>query len=164
MGARDAREFDIIVDDQIHAVALADGAQGRRFADAAHCIVSFVAVLENCCAALQRVFRARDQVCTRPIGDRVQSAPFKPPLFGRFLSIPHFCQNHAPQFAEWIQRVMPTAFRKFMCVVCGYIYDEAEGIPEEGIPPGTRFEDIPDTWTCPDCGATKADFEIIETE
>jgi len=59
---------------------------------------------------------------------------------------------------------MPTAFRKFMCVVCGYIYDEAEGIPEEGIPPGTRFEDIPDTWTCPDCGATKADFEIIETE
>jgi rubredoxin len=59
---------------------------------------------------------------------------------------------------------MPSAPRKFMCVVCGYIYDEAQGIPEEGIPAGTRFEDIPDTWTCPDCGATKADFELIETD
>ncbi len=59
---------------------------------------------------------------------------------------------------------MSTPLRKFMCVVCGYIYDEAEGIPEEGIAPGTRFEDIPDTWTCPDCGATKADFELITTE
>ena len=59
---------------------------------------------------------------------------------------------------------MPDAARKFMCVVCGYIYDEAQGIPEEGIPPGTRFEDIPDTWTCPDCGATKTDFEPIETD
>lgn len=59
---------------------------------------------------------------------------------------------------------MPSAPRKFMCVVCGYIYDEAQGIPEEGIPAGTRFEDIPDTWTCPECGATKADFELIETD
>ena len=59
---------------------------------------------------------------------------------------------------------MPSAPRKFMCVVCGYIYDEAQGIPEEGIPAGMRFEDIPDTWTCPDCGATKADFELIETD
>ena len=59
---------------------------------------------------------------------------------------------------------MPSAPRKFMCVVCGYIYDEAQGIPEEGIPAGTHFEDIPDTWTCPECGATKADFELIETD
>ena len=59
---------------------------------------------------------------------------------------------------------MPSAPRKFMCVVCGYIYDEAQGIPEESIPAGTRFEDIPDTWTCPECGATKADFELIETD
>jgi rubredoxin len=52
--------------------------------------------------------------------------------------------------------------RKWMCVVCGFIYDEMEGLPEEGIPPGTRWEDIPDTWTCPDCGVTKDDFEMIE--
>ncbi len=54
--------------------------------------------------------------------------------------------------------------RKWMCVVCGFIYDEAEGLPEEDIPPGTRWDDIPDTWTCPDCGATKDDFEMIEID
>lgn len=57
-----------------------------------------------------------------------------------------------------------TALRKWMCVVCGYIYDEAEGVPEEGIAPGTRWEDVPDTWTCPDCGTTKDDFEMIELD
>lgn len=56
----------------------------------------------------------------------------------------------------------PTATRKWMCVVCGFIYDEEAGLPEEGIAPGTRWEDIPDTWTCPDCGVTKDDFEMIE--
>lgn len=54
--------------------------------------------------------------------------------------------------------------RKWMCVVCGYIYDEAVGVPEEGLPPGTRWADVPDTWTCPDCGATKDDFEMIEID
>jgi len=52
--------------------------------------------------------------------------------------------------------------RKWQCLVCGYIYDEAEGIPDEGIAPGTRFEDIPDSWECPDCGANKSDFELLE--
>jgi rubredoxin len=55
-------------------------------------------------------------------------------------------------------------YRKFMCVVCGFIYDEEAGLPEEGIEPGTRWEDIPDTWTCPDCGVTKDDFEMIEID
>jgi rubredoxin len=54
-----------------------------------------------------------------------------------------------------------TAYRTWMCVVCGFIYDEAKGLPEEGIAPGTRWEDIPDTWTCPDCGVTKDDFEMM---
>lgn len=54
--------------------------------------------------------------------------------------------------------------RKWMCVVCGFIYDEAEGVPEEGIAAGTRWEDVPDTWTCPDCGATKEDFEMVEID
>jgi len=56
--------------------------------------------------------------------------------------------------------VAKTAYRTWMCVVCGFIYDEAAGLPEEGIAPGTRWEDIPDTWTCPDCGVTKDDFEM----
>ncbi|HET6546073.1 MAG TPA: rubredoxin [Rhodanobacteraceae bacterium] len=53
-------------------------------------------------------------------------------------------------------------FRTFMCVVCGFIYHEAEGWPEDGIEPGTRWEDVPETWTCPDCGVTKSDFEMVE--
>jgi rubredoxin len=53
---------------------------------------------------------------------------------------------------------------KFMCVVCGFIYDEEAGLPREGIEPGTRWEDLPDTWTCPDCSVTKDDFDMIENE
>lgn len=52
-------------------------------------------------------------------------------------------------------------FRKFACQICGHIFDEAEGDPTAGIAPGTRWEDIPDGWGCPDCGATKADFSLI---
>lgn len=54
------------------------------------------------------------------------------------------------------------ALRKYECIVCGFIYDEAEGLPDEGIPPGTRWDDIPDDWLCPDCGVGKEDFDMIE--
>jgi rubredoxin len=57
-----------------------------------------------------------------------------------------------------------TPLRKWMCVVCGYIYDEAIGVPDEGLAAGTRWEDVPETWTCPDCGTTKDDFEMIELD
>ena len=50
-------------------------------------------------------------------------------------------------------------YRKWECGICGFIYDEAEGLPEDDIPPGTRFEDLPEDWECPDCGISKADFE-----
>ncbi|BCX82317.1 hypothetical protein MIT9_P1903 [Methylomarinovum caldicuralii] len=53
-------------------------------------------------------------------------------------------------------------YKKYVCVVCGYIYDESEGDPDSGLPPGTRFEDIPDDWVCPECGVTKDDFEPLE--
>jgi rubredoxin len=49
----------------------------------------------------------------------------------------------------------------WQCSVCGFEYDEAKGIPEEGIAPGTRWEDIPDDWVCPSCGAAKSDFEMV---
>ena len=51
--------------------------------------------------------------------------------------------------------------KKWRCLVCDFEYDEAVGLPEDGIEPGTAWEDIPDDWTCPDCGASKADFEMI---
>jgi rubredoxin len=48
---------------------------------------------------------------------------------------------------------------KYECTVCGYVYDPAEGDPDNGIEPGTAFEDLPDDWTCPVCGASKDQFE-----
>ncbi|HEU0198471.1 MAG TPA: rubredoxin [Nevskiaceae bacterium] len=52
--------------------------------------------------------------------------------------------------------------RKWRCGVCDFLYDEALGLPDEGIPPGTKFEDLPDDWTCPDCGAAKSEFVLEE--
>jgi rubredoxin len=49
--------------------------------------------------------------------------------------------------------------KKYVCSICGYVYDEAAGIPEKGIAPGTKFEDLPDDWDCPMCGADKSVFE-----
>ena len=49
--------------------------------------------------------------------------------------------------------------RRFVCMLCMYVYDEAEGDPDSGIAPGTRWEDIPDDWRCPKCGASKTWFE-----
>lgn len=51
--------------------------------------------------------------------------------------------------------------KQYLCLVCGLIYDEALGFPEDGIAPGTLWADVPDDWECPDCGVTKADFELV---
>jgi Conserved protein/domain typically associated with flavoprotein oxygenases, DIM6/NTAB family len=48
---------------------------------------------------------------------------------------------------------------RYVCTVCGYVYDPAKGDPDGGIAPGTKFEDIPDSWVCPVCGADKSKFE-----
>ncbi|RKY96392.1 MAG: rubredoxin [Candidatus Hydrothermota bacterium] len=52
--------------------------------------------------------------------------------------------------------------KKYKCTICGYIYDPEVGDPDNGVNPGTAFEDLPDTWVCPVCGAPKADFEPLE--
>jgi len=49
--------------------------------------------------------------------------------------------------------------KRYVCKVCGYIYDPEAGDPDSNIPPKTPFEKLPDNWVCPVCGATKADFE-----
>lgn len=54
------------------------------------------------------------------------------------------------------------ATQKWICMSCGDIYDPVEGDPEGGIPPGTAFEDIPNDWVCPVCGAAKSDFEPFD--
>ena len=50
----------------------------------------------------------------------------------------------------------------YVCAVCGYVYDPANGDPDSGVDPGTSFEDIPDDWTCPVCDAPKEQFEKEE--
>lgn len=60
------------------------------------------------------------------------------------------------------QEPQAAPFKRFMCLLCGYIYDEAKGWPQDGIAPGTRWDDVPPAWCCPECGATKDDFEMIE--
>lgn len=52
--------------------------------------------------------------------------------------------------------------RRYQCRYCSHIYDERLGDPDSGIAPGTRFEDIPDDWMCPECGAAKDDYDLIE--
>lgn len=52
--------------------------------------------------------------------------------------------------------------KKYICDVCGYIYDPAKGDSEAGIPPNTRFEDLPEDWVCPVCGVGKGDFSEVE--
>lgn len=49
--------------------------------------------------------------------------------------------------------------KKYECTVCGYIYDPADGDPDNGVPAGTSFEDLDDNWVCPLCGASKDEFE-----
>jgi rubredoxin len=57
---------------------------------------------------------------------------------------------------------MSQAHNTYVCIVCGFIYDEATGRPEDGIAPGTRWADVPADWACPDCGVAKSDFEMVE--
>jgi len=52
--------------------------------------------------------------------------------------------------------------QKYQCTICGYIYDTEKGDPDSGIAPGTSFADLPQTWTCPQCGAVKDDFNEMK--
>jgi rubredoxin len=48
---------------------------------------------------------------------------------------------------------------RYVCSVCGYVYDPEQGDPDNGVAPGTKWDDVPDDWQCPVCGAAKSDFE-----
>ena len=71
-----------------------------------------------------------------------------------------------PQVTRRAAEVEPAqaaaGFKKWQCVLCAFFYDEAVGMPSEGIAAGTRWEDVPETWTCPDCAAGKSDFEMVQ--
>jgi rubredoxin len=53
-------------------------------------------------------------------------------------------------------------FKQWVCVICGWVYDEAAGLPEEGLAPGTRWADVPADWRCPLCDVGKDDFALVE--
>jgi rubredoxin len=64
--------------------------------------------------------------------------------------------------AEATSETSAVAFKQWVCVICGWIYDEAAGVPEEGIAPGTRWADVPADWRCPLCDVGKEDFALVE--
>jgi len=55
-----------------------------------------------------------------------------------------------------------SAFKVWQCILCGFTYDEAAGMPGDGVAPGTTWADVPDDWLCPECSAQKMDFEMVE--
>jgi rubredoxin len=57
---------------------------------------------------------------------------------------------------------MSTGLRSWECLNCGFVYNEADGLPDDGIAPGTRWEDIPDDFACPTCGFEKAQFNMMQ--
>jgi rubredoxin len=59
-------------------------------------------------------------------------------------------------------RAPTSAMKRYLCLGCGFLYDEALGLPEFGITAGTQWEDIPDDWICPDCSTPKSLFEMVE--
>jgi len=70
-----------------------------------------------------------------------------------------------PRSTHWLHSSVwrrPPDVKAYMCVICGFVFEEEKGDPQRGIPPMTRWEDVPLSWRCPDCGAGKEDFEMIE--
>lgn len=54
--------------------------------------------------------------------------------------------------------------KKYVCDICGWIYDPAVGDPDNGVAPGTPFEQLPDEWVCPECGADKSQFSLVREQ
>jgi rubredoxin len=79
-------------------------------------------------------------------------------------------QGKTPETAATYIKVKPKVklkkgvnnMKKYKCLMCGYIYDPAVGDPDNGVKAGTAFEDLPDVWVCPECGASKDEFEPVE--
>ncbi|CAG4889405.1 rubredoxin [Paraburkholderia saeva] len=74
--------------------------------------------------------------------------------------------DETPEIARAATQAPPEAssadeFKQWVCVICGWIYDEAAGAPDDGIAPGTRWADIPDDWRCPLCDVGKQDFALV---
>ena len=72
-------------------------------------------------------------------------------------------QNYGKTSIKPTRKVTPVIeSRTWMCLICGWIYDEATGDAEHGLAPGTKWDAVPMNWTCPECGARKEDFEMVQ--
>jgi len=87
-------------------------------------------------------------VCMPQQKPAFQGTPFKPCIL--YASAAFLTKNIGVNMKTW------------QCIVCGFIYDEAKGLPEDGIAPGTVWADVPANWECPDCGVSKSDFEMVQ--
>jgi len=100
----------------------------------------------------------------RAINSEVHSAEGEPLTYAYYREVKKGkAPKNAPTYIDTTKidpQVAAVQARKYYCTACGYIYDPVLGDPDSGIPPGTRFEDLPDNWVCPVCGAEKADFAI----
>jgi len=71
--------------------------------------------------------------------------------------------KYSGPLADTITCILEAAMNKtWMCLICGWLYDEAAGAPAHGIAPGTSWSDVPASWVCPKCGAIKQDFEMVQ--
>ena len=89
-----------------------------------------------------------------------KTAPAFPALPPSLAVAFHALAKHAKIHASFVHP--GRAMKAYMCVICGFVYEEAKGVPDQGIAPGTLWKDVPENWTCPDCGAPKSDFEMVE--
>ena len=100
----------------------------------------------------------RDSVERNPLVNRKSQIVKKSARARRFFSI--FASNKFLLTRNIKQPLLKLSLmKKYVCKVCGHVYDPAEGDPDNGIAPGTAFEDLPDNWSCPICGVGKEDFE-----
>lgn len=68
----------------------------------------------------------------------------------------------APAVASTPAAATDDGFKQWVCVICGWVYDEATGAPDDGLAPGTRWADVPEDWRCPLCDVGKEDFALVE--
>jgi rubredoxin len=118
----------------------------------------FVVVVKGSLVHGDREHKALTAVHVRPEEAAFQIHAGAQGLEGLILNLPQV----KPRAVDARKPSAAAGFKKWQCVLCAFAYDEALGMPGEGIPAGTRWNDVPDTWSCPDCAASKRDFEMIE--
>jgi rubredoxin len=70
--------------------------------------------------------------------------------------------HHGRKYFNQRITITEVTMDKYVCTLCGYVYDPDAGDPDNGVDPGTKWEDVPEDWECPVCGAGKEDFEKEE--